>query len=224
MGGRASILWLKLSRPRKMLRYALLLSGAAALVAPALPKVSTKLHSTDYAKTLYGVGPETSYWDPLGLADLGTDATVDFFRAAEVKHGRIAMMACLGYWHHNLGIQLPGYLSTAEKIKFADLGAVKGAAAWAMIPKNGLLQVFGAIAAVEVYELTHKDGVFVGGDAWFKGFSSNLEFDPLGFGKSDPALVKTYKERELKNGRLAMIGIMGFVASDQIAGSVPMLA
>ena len=78
LGGRASILWLKLSRPRKMLRYALLLSGAAALVAPALPKVSTKLHSTDYAKTLYGVGPETSYWDPLGLADLGTEAPAGF--------------------------------------------------------------------------------------------------------------------------------------------------
>ncbi|KAH8065534.1 chlorophyll A-B binding protein [Aureococcus anophagefferens] len=118
-------------------------------------------------------------------------------------------MACLGYWHHNLGIQLPGYLSTTDKITFATSARVR-AAAWAMIPKNGLLQIFGAIAAVEVYELTHKDGVFVGGDAWFKGFSSNLEFDPLGFGKSDPALVKTYKERELKNGRLAMIGIMGF--------------
>ncbi|KAH8044514.1 chlorophyll A-B binding protein [Aureococcus anophagefferens] len=121
-----------------MLRYALLISGAAALVAPALPKVSTKLHSTDYAKTLYGVGPETSYWDP---------------------------------WASPTSARRRRWTSSARRRA-----------------------------------------------------SSNLEFDPLGFGKSDPALVKTYKERELKNGRLAMIGIMGFVASDQIAGSVPMLA
>ena len=141
-----------------------------------------------------------------------------------MKHGRIAMMACLGYWHHLNHIQLPGYLSNKAGIKFADLGAMKPTEAWAMVPKDGLLQIFGAIAAVEVYELTHKDGEFVGGDAWFKGFSSNLNFDPLGFANSDPTLVTTMKARELKNGRLAMIGIMGFVASDVIPGSVPALA
>ena len=206
------------------LSVCLLAAPVAGLVAPAAPKASTRLHSSDYAKTLYGVGPETGYWDPLALAEIGTDLTVDFFRAAEVKHGRIAMMASLGYMHHLAGVQLPGYLSPTMKLKFSDLGAMSPGEAWGKVPAAGVAQIFGAIAAVEVYELTHKDGVFVGGDAWFKGFSSNLEFDPLGFGKSDPALVKTYKERELKNGRLAMIGIMGFVASDQIAGSVPMLA
>jgi len=32
--------------------------------------------------------------------------------------------------------------------------------------------------------MTHKDGKYAGGDAWFQGFSTNLAFDPLGFGKA----------------------------------------
>jgi hypothetical protein len=32
-------------------------------------------------------------WDPLGLADGGSDETVAWFRHSEVKHGRIAMAA-----------------------------------------------------------------------------------------------------------------------------------
>jgi hypothetical protein len=32
-------------------------------------------------------------WDPLGLADGGSDETVAWFRHSEIKHGRIAMAA-----------------------------------------------------------------------------------------------------------------------------------
>ena len=74
---------------------ALCVLPAAGLVAPArssAPATAVRAAGTDYAKTLYGVGPETGYWDPLALADIGSEATVDFFRAAEVKHGRVAMM------------------------------------------------------------------------------------------------------------------------------------
>ena len=106
-----------------------LAAGAAGFLASAPAAPASKLFSSDYAKTLYGIGPETAYWDPLNLADLGTDLTVDFFRAAEVKHGRVAMMACLGYFHHMAGVQLPGYLSNAEGLKFVDLGAVKASEA-----------------------------------------------------------------------------------------------
>jgi len=94
-----------------------------------------------------------------------------------------------------------------------------------MVPSNGVAQIFGACAAVEVYSMTHNaKGDFKGGNHWFKGgLSADLGFDPLGFGNASPADVLTYKERELKNGRLAMIGIAGFVAADQIPGAVPML-
>ena len=36
------------------------------------------------------------YWDPLGLADGKDDSTIAWYRAAELKHGRICMIASLG--------------------------------------------------------------------------------------------------------------------------------
>ena len=41
-----------------------------------------------------GVGPETAnkVFDPMGLSALGSPATLKFFRAAEIKHGRVAMV------------------------------------------------------------------------------------------------------------------------------------
>eukprot|EP00628_Pelagophyceae_sp_CCMP2097_P010560 CAMPEP_0184128384 /NCGR_PEP_ID=MMETSP0974-20121125/26554_1 /TAXON_ID=483370 /ORGANISM="non described non described, Strain CCMP2097" /LENGTH=147 /DNA_ID=CAMNT_0026431809 /DNA_START=1 /DNA_END=445 /DNA_ORIENTATION=- len=145
--------------------------------------------------------------------------------------------------HHLAGITIPGSLSSSEGITFKSLGAMNPLEAWAAVPAAGVSQIFGAIALVdaagvlavrvsqifgaialvEAYEMTHKDGKYAGGDAWFQGFSTNLAFDPLGFGKADAKMVETMKLRELKNGRLAMIGIMGFVASSAVPGSVPML-
>eukprot|EP00629_Pelagomonadales_sp_RCC1024_P009431 CAMPEP_0119259774 /NCGR_PEP_ID=MMETSP1329-20130426/458_1 /TAXON_ID=114041 /ORGANISM="Genus nov. species nov., Strain RCC1024" /LENGTH=215 /DNA_ID=CAMNT_0007259175 /DNA_START=67 /DNA_END=714 /DNA_ORIENTATION=+ len=206
-----------------------LLAPAAGLVAPVAPSRTTQLRGagSDYAKTLYGAGRgPVGFWDPLNYADLGSEATVDFFRAAEVKHGRIAMMGCLGYFHHLAGITLPGYLSPTERVTFAQLSEMTPAKAWLAVPTAGVQQIFGACAAVEIYSMTHdSNGDFKGGDYWFKGgLSPDLGFDPLGFKSASAEDVLTYKERELANGRLAMIGIMGFVAADQIPGCVPALA
>ena len=86
---------------------------AAEEVAPAPAPVAA---SVPYVETLYGASKTfgEKVWDPLNLASIGTDGTVDFFRAAELKHGRIAMMACLGFLHHEAGIVFPGYLSVKE--------------------------------------------------------------------------------------------------------------
>ena len=39
----------------------------------------------------------------MGLSDLGSEETVKWFRACELKHGRIAMMATLGWVHQSFG-------------------------------------------------------------------------------------------------------------------------
>ena len=52
-------------------------------------------------------GPGTGAWDPFGLADqswafgestpFSNEATIGFLRHAEIKHGRVAMAAFLGF-------------------------------------------------------------------------------------------------------------------------------
>jgi hypothetical protein len=50
-------------------------------------------------------------------------------------------------------------------------------------------------------------------------------WDPVGFTKGLSAEERARKlDAELKNGRLAMIGIIGCVAATTIPGSVPLLA
>lgn len=39
-----------------------------------------------------GATPPCGIWDPLNLAELGTETTVAWYRAAELKHGRVAMV------------------------------------------------------------------------------------------------------------------------------------
>jgi hypothetical protein len=94
-----------------------LATSAAALVAPAAPKASTKLDvatlknpsSTEFAYGLPGnmiPGVESSRFDfdPLGFAERASPAEMVKYREAELKHGRVAMLAITGMlfaevWH-----------------------------------------------------------------------------------------------------------------------------
>merc|ERR1719482_518288 len=39
-----------------------------------------------------------SFWDPVGFSTQTEEGLVLFYREAELKHGRVAMLACLGIW------------------------------------------------------------------------------------------------------------------------------
>ena len=79
------------------------------------PKVLT---GAEYLKTMSGGdGPETGGKIPataLWIADIGTPKTIDFMRAAEIKHGRIAMWAFAGWCAAITGTHFPGMLSISQ--------------------------------------------------------------------------------------------------------------
>jgi len=95
-------------------------------VAEPEPEPPAKQSAREYLETMYGgIGePETGKKIPplaYAIADAGTPATMDFFRAAELKHGRIAMVGFMGWVAHFQHVTLPGYLSPSAGITFADM-------------------------------------------------------------------------------------------------------
>ena len=92
-------------------------------------------------------------WDPLGLSDLGSDETIAWFRHAEVKHGRVAMAAFVGWWAVGAGLRLPGELATG--LDFASIPS-KGIEAWDAVPGWGKAQMLLFAGLIEFHdELFH---------------------------------------------------------------------
>jgi len=161
-------------------------------------------------------GGETKAWDPWSLSELykvsGNNPDVAFMREAELKHGRLAMLAFAGVLATNGGVHLPGEFWTDSDwtTAWGTVGAKNPA---------GQLQV---VAAIGIFEGQTSAGLF---DLWF-GITDKREpgdcgFDPLNLMPTTPEAADKMKLKELKNGRMAMIAMAGFAANHFIPGSVP---
>jgi Chlorophyll A-B binding protein len=61
-----------------------------------------------------------SFFDPLGLVANGDQENFDRLRSVEIKHGRISMLAVVGYLVQENGIRLPGNIDLSGKT-FAEI-------------------------------------------------------------------------------------------------------
>merc|ERR1719205_446471 len=87
-----------------------------------------------------GVQSPVGFWDPLGLA---ADGNVERFkrrRETEIKHGRIAMLATIGYMTPEISGKFGGYLSPSENVMFEDIP--NGLGALSKVPLAGWIQIF----------------------------------------------------------------------------------
>lgn len=157
------------------------------------------------------------YWDPLGMATDGDETTFRRRRIAEIKNGRVAMWACMGYIAPEY-YRWPGYLSPSKGIKFADLP--NGIAALKQMPAESWAQIGIFIAFLELFPL-RQEADRIPGDApgcgklgvpwFFVGGKAGSVCDVEGSKRS--------LESELNNGRLAMIAITGMVSQNGFFGT-----
>ena len=78
----------------RLLAAVALLAPATGFVAPVAPASSSALRAD--ASGMDGIQAPTGFFDPLGLSKSASDETLAWYRAAEIKHGRVAMAAFLG--------------------------------------------------------------------------------------------------------------------------------
>jgi len=195
----------------------------SASMAPALqPRVAPAAVQMGVAD-MEGTGPETGgkVFDPMGLSKIASEETLAWYRAAELKHSRVAMAAVTGWaWTASGGPLFPGYLSIEQGITFESLGR-DGYAAWDAVPDAGKFQIIGVVGILDLLgEAAVKPHYMMGGTPG----KIPLLWDPLGFTKNlSPETLARKRTAELKNGRLAMIGVMSLVSAHFIPDSVPLL-
>mmetsp|Transcript_19020 Transcript_19020/g.47774 ORF Transcript_19020/g.47774 Transcript_19020/m.47774 type:complete len:282 (-) Transcript_19020:144-989(-) len=228
----------------------------APTVTTASVRMETKADLEVLAKKL---NPTVGFYDPLGLADAVVDgsneAAIGYLRHAEIKHGRVAMAAFVGYCVQSNGICFPWNLqgplpisaATANLpvISFADISAAGGPAdQWDALPSAAKLQILVVIGFLEMWSETSTvlklDGeahyVRGGKPGYFPKLNRKDDaafphpvplnlWDPFGFtSKMSPERKEKALLAEINNGRLAMLGIFGFVSESRVSGSVPGLA
>merc|ERR1712025_429973 len=162
------------------------------------------------AKDMAGVTAPMGFFDPLGFSTDCSEGKLLFYREVELKHGRVGMLASLGIlvgeqFHPLFGgnIDVPSYIAFQETPLQTFWPAVVMAIA---IPEVFSVQSFN--------EPDSKGDKFwtVKKNYWQPGF------DPLGLKPKDPKEWTDMQNKELNNGRLAMIAAAGMIAQELATG------
>jgi hypothetical protein len=227
----------------KALVLALALVGASAFAPVKAPAARTATIVSETKSDLVDLAgkcnPAVKFFDPLNLSEQnfwGTseEATIGFLRHAEIKHGRIAMFAFVGFISGSNGVRWP-WPMTLEGTPFptdaapgAQWDAIPSAAKWQIICFAAIFELWSEGAMKTHYMKGGKAGEFPS----FKDGEIALPhpvpfdlYDPFGFSKKASAEKKASGlVKEINNGRLAMIGIMGCLAESKVDGAVPAIA
>ena len=214
---------------------ALLAAPAVAFVAPAAPRAGTAVQAV---QDMEGITMPIGLFDPLGFSNGASAEALQWYREAELKHGRVAMAAFVGYCVQANGIHFPWtpYPGFEEGLSPPEQwAAIPAAGKWQFLVFIGILEALGeSFAPGEHYMAGGRPGVFPSlkepneemlskGVYPFHGFPLDL-YDPFGtFANRSPEDKERGLRVEVNNGRLAMLGIFSFIAEQKVPGSVPAL-
>jgi hypothetical protein len=171
------------------------------------------------AEEMAGVTAPMGFFDPLGFSADTPAGKLLFYREVELKHGRVAMLASLGFlvgeqFHPLFGgnIDVPSYIA---------FQATPLQKLWpAVVTAIGIPEIF------SIFQFDFVPGsnpTNPGGGSWWsirptKRLPGDLGFDPLGLRPQDPKELREMQDKEINNGRLAMIAAAGMIAQELATG------
>jgi hypothetical protein len=139
-----------------------------------------------------GVTEPLGFFDPAGFCKRGDEKGFRQLRTAEIKHGRVAMMAALGAVVQHF-VKFPGFQ-----------GVPSGLAAVNSPPGSyGTILLFAVAGALELGVWTEQEDKAPGNFG-----------DPLGLNNYSEDM----RNRELNNGRAAMFAAIGIIAGELVSG------
>jgi hypothetical protein len=140
-----------------------------------------------------------TYFDPLNLSEDYNAEKIARYQAIEIKHGRVAMLAALHYLVVGWGVHLPGALGDVPIDSIpVGLGAIKA------VPALGWAQILLFASALEILAPQKEDKL-----------PGNVQPDTDAF--AVPGTVED-RTKEINNGRLAMISMLGIWVGELITG------
>eukprot|EP00439_Symbiodinium_sp_Y106_P056014 s1121_g7.t2 len=169
-------------------------------------------------ETELGVQPPAGFWDPLGFTKGGDAASFRRRRYVELKHGRVAMLACMGYIVPEY-YRWPGDLSPSLGLKFTDVPT--GFAAFSKVPLSGWAQMVAFAGSVELFQYVDDSLAKLGKDpkrAPGDFENAGLLGIPNGFMKAPEGQKEKKLAAEIANGRLAMMAIIGMFFQNGLTG------
>ena len=159
------------------------------------------------------VGGEPLNFDPAGFLEGKSELEVNRYREAELTHGRVGMLASLGF---------------LVQEKFHPLFSGDGGPAIDQIPQLPVwlwAVMTAGIGAAEAFRINvafrELDGEKLKAETALRpGYvPGQIGFDPLSLAPEDPAEFKLMQEKELAHARLGMIAAAGFLAQEAVTKS-----
>lgn len=182
-----------------------LATGASAFTSsrPADRSTAVRAVIDKYDGSIDLRGKEFKF-DPLKLSET-YEPFMPWFRESEIRHGRTAMLAVVGFIATDF-VRIPGEMYSFEAIpKTIDAhdALLKSGPMYQLLLFIGLFDlIITAPAAVAASQGLREPGDF----GWTK------------FAPSDPAKLQKKKDSEILNGRLAMCAIGGIATQSVITG------
>merc|ERR1712072_1322307 len=164
-------------------------------------------------QTLPGIIAPTGFFDPAGLSDGVSPSELKRYREAELTHGRVAMLASLGFLVGESG---------ATPLFDGQIGGIAINQFW-QVPKELWPIVLFMLAVPEVFRALRgwmdpsvPENYFQLRPEYIPG---DLDFDPAGLKPEDPEEFKEMQTKELQHCRLAMLAAAGMIVQELQTGT-----
>jgi hypothetical protein len=190
---------------------------AAVIEEEAPPPLGPTLNgwTPDASLPCYGLPGAVSplgFFDPLGFTKDAELLGVKRLREAEIMHGRVAMMATIGYIIGESTPTIAYGMDIHHTIANHQIPEVPGTA---LFPFFLAINIAEALRSSRGWVEPGLGALFTLRENYYPG---DLQFDPLGLKPTDGKEFADMQTKELNNGRLAMFAAAGMCVQEQING------